>query len=58
MRVDKAGQHHVAGTVHFFHSLAIYLQPGIMQGIFAAADRHDLSAQTQDGTILDNAEIA
>jgi len=58
MRIDKAGQHHVPGTIHFFYSLAISIQPGITQGIFGGPDRDDLSAETQDGTILDNAEIA
>jgi hypothetical protein len=58
MGVDKAGQHYVPGTIHFFHSLAISLQPGITQGISGGADRDDLSAETQDGAILDNAEIA
>ena len=58
MRVDKAGQHHAPGTIHFLHALAISLQPGITQGISCGTDRDDLSAETQDGTLLDNAEIA
>jgi hypothetical protein len=58
MRIDKAGQHHVPGTIHFFYSLAISLQPGITQGISGRTDRDDFSAETQDGAILDNAEIA
>ena len=55
--VDKARQHDFAGAVYLHDFLAILFQPGIAQGVFGGANGDYLSAEAEDGGVLNDAEF-
>src|ERR1019366_5208168 len=57
MGIDKAGQDHAALTVDFDGLLTILLEPRIAKSVFGDADRDDLAAKAEHGSVFDDAEF-
>ena len=55
--IDEAGQHDLAFAVDLDDCLAILLQPGIAEGVFAFADGDNLSAEAEHGAVFDDAKF-
>lgn len=51
VRVDKAGQNHVIGTVYRFSARCVLY-------LFAGADKRDLSVLNADGAILNDSAFS
>jgi hypothetical protein len=57
MRIDDPGQNHAAAAIDFNNLLAILPEPRIAQRVFRSANRDDLAAKAEHGTVLDNSEF-
>lgn len=57
MRIDKAGKHNLTFAIDLDYSFAIFLQPGIAQGILGFANRDNLAGVANHGGVFDDAKF-
>ena len=58
MRIYKSRKHDSARAIDLGNLLAIFLKPGIVQGIFDGANRNNLAACAENSRILKNVQFA
>jgi hypothetical protein len=57
VRIDEAGQNYAAAAVNLGYFPMILLKPRIAKRIFGAANRDDLSANAEYGSIANDSEF-
>jgi hypothetical protein len=57
MGIHKSGSNYFAGAVDLDELLAMFLDPGIAEGVLGWADGDDLASQAEDGNVLEDAEV-
>ena len=58
MRIHESGKNDLACTIDLDDPLAILLEPGVAQRIFALANGDNLASDAKHGGVLDDAEFA